>query len=235
MSSISRLAFKAALLFALVLCFGAAPPAEACGGCWRCEWHGDHWHCYWICAVSVTPMDEPDRVLLSIDNYLTEAMEADQAVGCIAGFGPIKGIDSVNALTMREMKTGEPIAGYSFSSHDRPGSEFARLAHERGYVSEPNGDTWLGFMTSVSQDVPAGIPVSIELDVTLKEGTNLLEFVSTLREHSLVGTGAGNPDGTINADHFQLLPIREVDVSIQFPAQEQPAASPTLEGKRVVD
>lgn len=222
--------FRALIAFAAVLAvvaFVGPSSAWACGTgtCCTCDGNGN---C--VCGpcvnVTVTPIGE-NQLRISLDNYITAGMQA-QVGACIAGFGPVKGIESVNSLSMIDMATGESIAAYNFGPHEVPGYEFAQMAFDEGLISYPNGDQWTGFFTGIAQDVSEGIPVSLQMDVTLQEETNLVEFISSLQEHGILGTGSGHEDGTLDGDHYELMPMQEIDVSLVFPGTPTPEPALSL-------
>ncbi len=205
----------AGFIFVGLLALGGAQPAAACGGPVCC---GPWWcPCCWVCssASSVTagviPPGEttvhwlsPRRALLEIKFYETMEME-QESFECAVAFPPIEGVDRVNRVSMIDTVTGQPVEQRPWTAHPAPGPGFAALATEAGLNTPAKG--WTGFVSSFNGPTKGGQMFNFLVDLTLKPGTRVEDFLAALHRNGVVANGSAHPDGTLDLHHYFLRPF----------------------------
>ena len=94
----------------------------------------------------------------------------------------------------------------------------------------PAGAPWQGFQTAVEGTVVLGTPLTLLLDVTLKDGVTPGGFADQLRLDGILGTGKMLADGSVDPQHVHFRHIGLTTVSLapqtQRPIEPAPRVQP---------
>lgn len=139
---------------------------------------------------------------------------------CGTAFPRLTPVLSVDGVSVVDASTGVPVPGFSFAPNDLTGQSYGAV----------------GFLSPISTQVPAGIPIDLMLSVTLKDGTTFDDLAAALSSEGYLVTGEADSSGNLISHVAQTLPGAIMDGTDYGPAPTttdpigpQPAGS-TLPG-----
>ncbi len=137
------------------------------------------------------------------------------------------GIEEIRSIRVLD-ESGALLRELPFAHNAASGASFRAEAAAHGLA--PSGDAWQGFYVEVLGEIPAGELFTIVLDAKLEQGVSLGLLADQVRTSGLIGTGAANSDGTIDAGHHaHFRPLGDTPVSLLPKATR--AARPEIEPK----
>jgi hypothetical protein len=202
-----------ALFFVLLLGHSAlasacmSDPCECCsaGLCWSC------------CSQAAPNPGETTvipfgahRALVRITGFASLGMAA--ADQCVTALGEVGGVDQVRSVKAFDGESGALLPELPFVPNANSGPSFAEEASAMHLA--PAGAPWQGFLTEVQSAVPKGKPVTLLLDVTLKNGVSMGTLADQLRSAGIVGTAKTSGDGTVDPQHLHFRNLGLTTVSI---------------------
>ncbi len=148
----------------------------------------------------------PFRAWVTVHGVGTFGVPLQAAEGCACGLN-LQGFPEgtiFHGFVILDEETGEPLEQFSFSPSSTAGAAFGAAY----FGGAQNG---VGFFSTVSQSVPANLPVKIMLDVTIPEGASkqdLLDKMATA--NPLIAVDGADSQGNPSGDHPSVQPAGEV-------------------------
>jgi hypothetical protein len=159
----------------------------------------------------------PTHARITVQGYKTTNLQPLNS--CVTALSPVEGIDRVNSITNYDGTTGRPFQQITFSPTDKPGPEIAALAREQG-VDLATEAAWAGFLSRITGTVHNNTPNFFVIDVTLKEGVAVDQFVESLRSQGVFATSSSTPDGIPNPGHQFFRRFGRGEIFVLFPQRE---------------
>ena len=206
-----------------------APDARACmececggiiidGGriryCFPCELEGSNrlTRAPSVDRIEVT-FPSKDRALIMVPGYVTTHLAVPGE--CVVGFPGTDEIEKINAVVNFDSTLKIPFDEVTFAVSEASGSALTDFAQNELQIGS-NGP-WQALVSTITGEVPDGIPNHFLIDVAMEPGVTPHELVAALREDGIFITASsqgGIPDG----GHIFLKRFRDYEMSVIYPS-----------------
>lgn len=184
----------------VVACMGASCDVCWSSGCASCTTSGNTVNCFDCGQQEMIIPEGPqtdvtflrgNQVRVKVQGYETTQLEP--TTECVTAFPPIESVASVDSIVNYDGSTGLPFTEVEFYASDEPGWAVARLAEKEGIG--PGNTRWHSFRSHITGTVEDGVPNYFVIQLTLKEGTDPLDFIEDLKAAGSFLTSGSNEDG----------------------------------------
>lgn len=156
----------------------------------------------------------PRTVELTFPGYVTTHLAPPTR--CVIALSPVAGIESVDAITNHDSRTGQIFSAVRFLADGGPADEIGRMAADLGHAGDKAA--WSPFLSEITDEVADGVPNHFVVTVTLKDGATIDDLVKGLHDHGVFLTAPSNGAGVPDGDHAIFRSLREEDIVVVFPA-----------------
>jgi hypothetical protein len=170
-----------------------------------------------FCLPEITTVTQTGErtATLSFPGYVTTHLAPPTR--CVLALSPVAGVESVDAITNHDSRTGQPFSAVRFFADGGPADDIGQLATDLGHAGDKNG--WSPFLSEITDEVADGVPNHFVVALTLKEGVTLEDLVKSLQDHGVFLTAPSNGAGVPDGDHAIFRSLRDEDIVVIFPAK----------------